>query len=206
MINPEKITNFQNTLAGQEEFLLFAICVAGKNAKQQAKKLQLFLDSLPKAKTPFERIRRAGSVRPYLELARMGQYTRISRAFESIANSGLDLAKATTAELERVPGVGLKTSRFFVLHSRPAARVACLDTHILRYMREKLQIPTPKSTPTSTQTYRLLEAQFLAHCDDIERDVAEYDLEIWNTYASHGPRDLSTSSVVKSESQRSIMS
>jgi hypothetical protein len=184
MVDPVQITVFDRTRAGQEEFMLFTICVAAKDAKQQARKLEEFLRLLPPGDTPFERIRRAGDVRSALEQVRMGQYTRIAKAFQALASSGVDLETVTTEELERTPGVGLKTSRFFVLHSRPGARVACLDTHILRYMREELGVPAPKSTPTSPARYHELERKFLDHCDAIGREPSDLDLDIWVRYSS----------------------
>lgn len=164
--------------------MLFTICVAAKDAKQQARKLEQFLALLPPGETPFERIRAAGDIRPLLEQVRMGQYTRITKAFQALVNSGVNLDSATVEELERTPGVGLKTSRFFVLHSRAGERVACLDTHILRYMREELGVPAPKSTPTSPARYHALEKLFLAHCDDLGREPADLDLDIWVRYSS----------------------
>ena len=43
MIDPRKVTKFDRTLEELEEFMLFAIVVAGKNAFQQARKLEQFL-------------------------------------------------------------------------------------------------------------------------------------------------------------------
>lgn len=164
--------------------MLFTICVAAKDAKQQARKLEQFLELLPPGETPFERIRAAGDIRPLLEQVRMGQYTRISKAFQALAGSGVDLESATVEELERTPGVGLKTSRFFVLHSRSGERVACLDTHILRYIREEIGVQAPRSTPTNSARYRELEQVFLDHCDALGREPSDLDLDIWVRYSS----------------------
>jgi thermostable 8-oxoguanine DNA glycosylase len=190
MINPSQITVFDNTLEGLEEFVLFAICVAGKNAKQQAIKLEKFIQLLPPGESPFARIAKAGDIRPLLEQVKMGQYTRITKAFRTLANIEIDLRTAPTDEFEKIPGVGLKTSRFFILHSRACARVACLDTHILRYLREELNVDAPKATPTNPKRYSELEAIFLQHCDVIHRIPAELDLEIWVKYSNQSKNEM----------------
>jgi thermostable 8-oxoguanine DNA glycosylase len=83
-------------------------------------------------------------------------------------------------DLEKIPGVGLKTSRFFLTHSRPNQSYAILDTHILRHMRDDLNIATPKTTPTNPKVYYALEAKLLEVVRASGKSYADYDLEVWS--------------------------
>lgn len=177
MIDPKNITDYNRTEAQLQEFLLFCIVVAGKNAAQQAVRLDKFIAGVK----PFERVRalaRYGSLEWALRLVKLGQYTRIARAFTHAAQ--LNPATCSLDQLEAISGIGPKTSRFFLLHSRPNMRYAVLDTHILKYMRKEHGIYTPKSTPTGKH-YAELERRFLAICGN--RNVADFDLEIWRKYS-----------------------
>ncbi|NBP02621.1 MAG: hypothetical protein EBU90_21370 [Proteobacteria bacterium] len=99
-----------------------------------------------------------------------------------LASRGLDLKTCSVSDLESVRGIGPKTARCFLMHSRRGARYAGLDTHALKYMREK-GIDVPKSTPTGKK-YLELEAKFLELADRSGKSVAEFDLEIWRHYSS----------------------
>ena len=103
------------------------------------------------------------------------------------------LMRSDYVDIETIPSVGKKTSRFFKLHSDPEARCVPLDTHILKFVREKHCHDTgfiPKSTPTSATKYYEIENLALTYmgnyisqsrtCDTI----AKSDLEIWSSYAS----------------------
>ena len=191
MVDPDDVTHFNRTLSELEEFFLFAYFVAGKKATVIAKKLEEFLSdpdlSMQDGNTPFERIQELASgdedaLESHLKKHGMGKYS-VSVYGISHAAYSLHLPTATLKDLESISGVGPKTARFFLMHSRPNQRLACLDTHILRYMREELDIPTPKTTP-SGKKYLELEKKWLAHCDEIKRDPAELDLEVWVKYAN----------------------
>lgn len=185
MINPFAITNFERTEHELQTFMLFCVCVAGKNAVQQAAKLEKFLDIIPGSGLPFERIMAIDDVIPYLVEVRMGQYNRIGRAFKKLSELK-QLDRVEIEHLELIKGIGPKTSRFFVLHSRPDSRVAVLDTHILRYMRETMGIAAPKSTP-GLKRYSELETQFLEYCDARGCSPATLDLEIWSGLTKSRP-------------------
>jgi thermostable 8-oxoguanine DNA glycosylase len=75
----------------------------------------------------------------------------------------------------------MKTSRCFIIHSRPNAQYAALDTHILKHMRS-LGYDTPKSTPSKKQ-YLHLEKEFLKLAKKADMSPANYDLMIWNKYS-----------------------
>jgi hypothetical protein len=192
MIDPSKVTNFNRTASELEEFLLFTIVVAGKPAYQQAEKLDKFLEHKGEG-TPFEYIRwldawgTSGYIEKMLRQVKMGQYQRISSAFRGVSDffrSDSDnirfhpLATVPVRILESVKGIGMKTSRFFVMHTRPTSEYACLDTHILQWLGNKGH-NVPKTTP-SGQKYLELEKVFLDYAKEMSMMPAALDLQIWN--------------------------
>ena len=187
-INPKKITDFNRTKADLELFAIFAVCVAGKKAQQTADKVNdHFRDTETPTKrlTPFETIKSLVKIRvfgAYLQMAKFGQYKRIYRALRDLAESGIDLKTCTVEDLEAIHGIGPKTSRFIIMHSRPNQRLATLDTHILRWMRDQ-GIETPKATPQSRKLYQKLEQKFLTLCDKCAILPSQLDLKIWKQYS-----------------------
>lgn len=180
MIDPKQVTNFHRSTAELEEFLLFAILVAGKKSEQMAPKLEAFLKD--GTGTPLEHIRRLGpKLEEQLRLIRMGQYGRIAQSFRSLAESELDLSTCAVEDLEAIPGIGPKTARFFLLHTRKDVDVAALDTHILKFLRS-LGHPAPKKTPRGAK-YRRLEKIFIDVAKSRNTTVAQLDLEVWTSYA-----------------------
>jgi thermostable 8-oxoguanine DNA glycosylase len=189
MINPTEITNYNRTENELEEFLLFAILVAGKTAKTQAKKLEGFLADRPKNKignpcSPFEYInylRMTHSLTTQMMKHKLGQYKRLYRAFSGILRFEGWLDEVSVEDLESVNGIGSKTARFFVLHSRPNTRVAVLDTHILKYLKENGH-NVPKTTP-SKKKYTEIEKLFISIADSLSIGIAELDLAIWKRFS-----------------------
>ena len=192
MITPTNITNYNRTQSELEEFLMFAILVAGKTAKTQAEKLDWFLKTARIIKvSPFKWLRylidyedellKASHLSERLKTYKLGQYNRIEKAFRGILQFEGRLDAVTLEELESIEGIGPKTARFFLLHSRPDQKVAALDTHILKFMAEK-GYKVPKSTP-SKKKYGQIEKDFLTECEKAGKDVADMDLEIWKTYS-----------------------
>jgi len=189
MIDPTKVTNFNRNQEEMEEFLLFCIIVAGKNAFQQAKKLDEFLKKLDTHKTPFSRILNIdfnGHLEETLRSVKMGQYHRISTAFRGVSaflyqppkDYSYVLKNVDVKYLECIKGIGMKTARFFLMHTRPNQQFACLDTHILKWLGERGH-DVPKQTPNG-QKYLWLEQAFLAYCREMQMTPAELDLKIWN--------------------------
>jgi thermostable 8-oxoguanine DNA glycosylase len=190
MIDPSNVTNFNRTASELEEFLLFTIVVAGKSAYQQAEKLDDFLKGWRYSYTPFGAIRKMdmwGSLEFFLKQVKMGQYQRISSAFRGVADFFQyhsdnirfhPLATVPVRILESVKGIGMKTSRFFVMHTRPTSEYACLDTHILQWLGNKGH-NVPKTTP-SGQKYLELEKVFLDYANRMGMLPATLDLQIWN--------------------------
>lgn len=182
LIDSHNITNYCRTDAELELFWLFGVLVAGKNSEVQAKKLAAFLHNPITELSPFEYISHmitCGYLREQMEEHKLGQYNRIEQCFyESIY---LNLRNCTVEELEAIHGVGPKTARFFLLHTRKNEHYAVLDTHILRWMREELLVPTPKNTP-SGKRYFELEQIYLHYCNCNDHDPAALDLIIWSKY------------------------
>jgi len=184
MIDPSKITNYNRTEEELEEFLLFTIMVAGKSAIQTAKKLNEFLYFADNKKSPLDTIidRDNRSCLLYaMRMCKLGQYDRLEKAFKGIIQFKNRLKSVTIDELESVAGIGSKTSRFFILHSRPNQQIAVLDTHILKYMASK-GYRVPKSTPPKNK-YSAIEEQFIQLAKDNNMSVADFDLQVWRSYS-----------------------
>jgi len=184
MVDLTKVTNFQRTLFELQEFWLVAICVAGKNGPKQAKKVHDFLDGQA-GNTPFAKVRKmidGDKLLKRLKFVKMGQYNRIERAFRESLD--LDLEKCTLDDLTRIKGVGNKTSRFYLLHSRPDCEYVVLDTHMLRFLREICGLKNiPKSTPSNPEQYTAIERMAREAINDkFPNDtLADADLKIWLT-------------------------
>lgn len=203
MITPTTITNYNRTEEELEEFLMFAILVAGKGAEQQAKKLDAFLDTImsmgmgAEDYTPFDGLGYSISLEEFfkdyhkkeinlldrqMKMHKLGQYNRVGHAFKEILKFKGKLKKVTIEELESVNGIGSKTARFFILHSRPDAKVAVLDTHILKWLSEK-GYKVPKATPAKKK-YAEIEKLFLTEAINHQMTPADLDLSIWKSYAT----------------------
>lgn len=173
-----------------QEFALFAISVPGHNADATARCLDraLKLMGWPGIHTsPFRAVMHYSEqhLAMLLQEGGVGRYNAIARTMQELASSGLNLATCTREELESIYGIGPKTSRFFIMYSRPeeADNYAVLDVHILRWMRENLGIDTPKNTPTSHKRYAQLEQQFLSAARERGLSSRDLDTVIWQMNA-----------------------
>lgn len=198
MIDPSKITKFDCNDYELQEVLLFWVCAAGKNAKNAARGLEAVLQLLitKRWNTPFEAIRtlKGRSSVQLSEILRtngIGCYNHKAKTFWQLANSNLDLRTCTVADLEEIHGIGPKTARCFIIHSRANAECAGLDTHILHYMRD-LGYDVPKTTPTGKR-YLAIESEFLKLAKRSGLSVAEFDLLIWNVYSGKNKSAEATS-------------
>ena len=196
LIDPKKITNFTRTTAELQSFFLFGLFCAGKNSDYAAKCLAKLLNTI-EGETPFEVLKNLGEVGIYNALlaSRIGQYNRLTKAVMSAVN--LDLATCTLEELMNVHGVGQKTARFFLLHTRPDCQCAVLDTHILKWLRDN-QVDAPQNTPTSVKQYLALEKQFLflARENFPFMSIADIDLTLWMKYSGRLEDDKSVPKLI----------
>jgi len=166
----------------REWFVLFAICVAGKSAKQTQDKLNQYLAGV--TLSPFDIVRtdiKLEWLESLLRDCKMGQYKRIVKAFKQVVklNVKTDL---TVEKLEAIPGIGPKTARFIVLYTDPDANCVPLDTHILKFLRE-CGYRAPKSTPPKGNVYKWLEAKFQIEAAKRDKTVRQLDTEVWQSYA-----------------------
>jgi hypothetical protein len=192
MIDPSNVTDTARSTPGLEEFLLFCIVVAGKNADQQAAKLEGFL----RGRSPFAYIRQCagdGSLGWRLREVRLGKYSLLGRSFRQLSGSGVDLRSCTWRELTGFPGIGIKTAKFFVLHSRTGEMHGVLDTHVLSWMREHLSAagrrapPVPRHSPQDPASYGFWETVYFGMVSARHQDCsaprhvdwARFDLDLW---------------------------
>jgi endonuclease III len=174
-IEPTKITNFNRTDAELQSFWIFGCVVAGKNSDQAARVLARLLTRCQT--TPFEYFRDLGEIgiRNALVAARSGNYTRITRFI--VESLDLDLRTASLERLLAINGIGPKTARFFLLHTRPNLEVAVLDVHILKYLMDCGVDDVPAKTPSNPEQYRILEQGFLyfVKCEFPFMSIADID-------------------------------
>lgn len=196
MIDPTKITNFNRSDEELEELLLFCIAVAGKNATVTSRNLDKLLDYARNYVdgSPFFLIKYLNSKYNLSNLIKtfgFGCQSVKSKGFIQAANSGLNLRICTVDDLEKIHGIGMKTSRFFILHSRKNANVACLDTHILQWLSRHSGFNVPKQTPTR-KMYLQLEKVFLKVSNVLNIDPSDLDLKIWNASRGSDEKSLVT--------------
>jgi len=208
MINPNQIIDYNRTDVELEELVLFLIAVAGKNADTTSKNLAKFLkaQSYPNYyNSPFEFIRniqtekgavlkadkkgqltesRYSNLAERLNAWGFGCQTRLARAFTEVANSGLNLRTCSLEDLMKIHGIGRKSASCFLAWTRKGVKVAMLDTHLLKFIRDTLGYSdAPKSTP-SGKKYDFYEKIYLDYCASQKLDPTKYDLEIWRSYAN----------------------
>ena len=182
MINPSEPTNFNRRQSELEEWILFCVIVAGKNAYQQAKKLEEFLN-LVDGTGPFDKIYTmfcTGTLKENLQKVKMGQYNRIECAFSYLCH--MDVYDLSIERLERIKGIGPKTARFYWMNCVPNQRYAILDTHILKWLTTQ-GYDVPKSTPSKSK-YLKIEQIFLDEAKRRNKTPIELDLEIWLSYSN----------------------
>ena len=191
-INPREITDYNRTDAELEFFLLFCIVVAGKKSDIQARKLAEWYDDRVYHKdTPFEYIERLdadGELRSSLEKVRMGQYNRLVNSFQDAIGIGgrgrMNLSKCSLQDLCLIRGVKLKTSNFFLTHSREDYNVPVLDTHVLKFLKAEGIKNVPKSTPQDEKLYNSLAKQFTTIAKRRRMSVADLDLQVWKQFST----------------------
>lgn len=188
MINPAEVTNYNRTQYELEEFILFCINVAGKKSAIEAPKLEVFIErakDITKESTPFNCIRKLiklGRLNEIMHWAKLSPYAQRYNSYVAVAKIK-DLQSVTLNRLLQVPGIGLKTARFFLSHSREDFDEPMLDTHILRFLRDQGYADAPKSTPSNENTYHYFANIFKNIARQLGKSVTDLDLEIWKQYS-----------------------
>ena len=188
MINPAEVTNYNRTQYELEEFILFCINVAGKKSAIEAPKLEVFIErakDITKETTPFNCIKKLiklGRLNEIMHWAKLSPYAQRYNSYVAVAKIK-DLQTVTLNRLLQVPGIGLKTARFFLSHSREDFDEPMLDTHILRFLRDQGYSDAPKSTPTNENTYHYFANIFKNIARQLGKTVTDLDLEIWKQYS-----------------------
>ncbi|NJO62828.1 MAG: hypothetical protein HC836_32775 [Richelia sp. RM2_1_2] len=152
-------------------------------AKVTARALATLLQ--PTSLSPFNYIRfllQNGGLEGELRRARIGQYARLVRLLTEVMNRNICLRTCSVEDLESLPGIGPKTARFFILHTRLDQTYAVLDVHIMRWLNEEgYEAPV---RPRNNEEYAFWETIFLNHADNYTKlftnvKIAELDLLIW---------------------------
>jgi thermostable 8-oxoguanine DNA glycosylase len=184
MIDAFDVTNFERSQEELEEFFVFCVLVAGKTAVIQSKKQEeakeVFERKLSMTGSWFELLKASSEqlICEVLKEVKMGQYKRLAPCLKKA--SELNLQTCSLEELEAIPGIGMKTSRFFLLHSRKDFPAAALDTHIVSWLLEECGIAGNINTK---QGYLKLEQAFLDECIRRAVSPAELDLTVWSSRA-----------------------
>lgn len=186
MIKPEQITNYNLTNAELEVTILFWICAAGKNGTTAARLLDKFLNKYQAEFLGAFNIIRTLNIEELsdaLKTSGIGCYTHKARTIHELACKDINLKTCTAEDLEQIYGIGMKTSRCFLMHSRKGVQLAGLDTHMLKNLRANGVKNVPKSTPSSKKQYKRLEQEVLRLSKEAGMVPAQYDLSVWNKYA-----------------------
>jgi hypothetical protein len=184
MIHPTSITQFNRSNRELEAFWLFSMFVAGKNSDFAAAKVHAVMNKFGPEAEPITHMRllTEQGIEDLLRSCRVGQYGRLTKAI--LGTMKVDLRTATLAELMAIHGVGPKTARFFLVHSRENCQHAVLDVHILHFLRDNGFPTAPKQTP-SDKLYLFWEKVFLDFCDINYHGtpIPIIDLDIWTKYS-----------------------
>lgn len=203
MIDPNHITNYQLSNKQLQQQIIFWLLVAGKTANTISKRMKPIFQDLekvwkkehgappPGTLLPFDLIselhkgrRNTNWLARLLKRNGVGCHSVKAKGLVQLANKKPDLRTCNLKELEEIKGIGKKTSRCFLLHTRPNAQCSGLDTHILSCLNE-LGYDVPKSSPGSEKKYREVEQIFLDLARKANKTPAKLDLIIWRVYSSH---------------------
>jgi endonuclease III len=174
MTDPQDIIKFDRTDEQLEHLALFLIAVAGKNADTTVKCLNKFMGNSVK---PFAVVRHRddeNTLNTHIKNCGFGCHTRLTKAFADIAKAGLNLKTCSREDLLKIHGIGMKSANCFLSWTRKGTKLAMLDTHLMKFIRNDLgYVDAPKSTPSSKKQYEKWEKIFLDHCKEKKVDPHE---------------------------------
>lgn len=194
MVDLSKEIDYERTDYALEEFMLFCIMVPGKKATTTVKILDSILTKMhedvdkDRNLLPFDLIRTWFRDNPnihfetFLKFRGVGCHSHRAKAIRSLVASNIDLRSCSISDLEALYGVGQKTSRFFLMCTRPNVKAAILDRHILRYLAKR-GFNVPDNTPTSKPEYLRIERIFLQEAERNNVDPMQFDFGIWKKAA-----------------------
>lgn len=174
------------TTAELEYRIVYSIVVAGKSASFAEAALDRLFCLRKIGESPFAYLRAlvaTGTLEKALRLSRTGNYSKIERALRALVSAEIDLHTCSPEQLEEIHGIGPKTSRFFIIWTRPDADFAALDTHVLKWLRF-IGHDAPKSTPTQGKRYAELQRIFLTEARARGMTARALDAEIWDWCSS----------------------
>jgi hypothetical protein len=182
-IDPGNITDFNRGTNQLQAFWLFCMFVTGKNSDYASRCLSRLLHAAKLGEEPpFPYFRSIGEtgVHNALVASKVGQYGRLTKGI--MQSLDLDLANGELDDFRAIHGVGNKTARFFLLHTREGCEYAVLDTHILAWLRDREIPDVPDSTPTNDAEYKRLERAFryLSRLAYPGLSDSQIDLLIWS--------------------------
>lgn len=212
--DPFDPTKFCRLPVELEDFLVFGVMVAGKPARSTINKQARLYEQLVERYRDlalynnmshliakgidhgwramlklFFNLREHFQVDQSLHIARTGKYETMLHFFQDFVRRDLDLERCSLNDLTRLYGVGPKTARFFLLHSRVNQRLAVLDRHVMTWLAEVVDGPVPRGTPSTLSSYAYWEQVWLEKTDEMFPGIPKcrIDYEIWA--ASQGDRD-----------------
>lgn len=181
------------TLMSEQEMqlkLLFSVIVAGKNAKFAMNVLRNLFSKYDDDILPFDLIKqwtKEGKLESHIRSSRSGNYNKMIRCFPLLTK--LNPRTASLEELEQIPGIGPKTSRFYHLWIGKKTVCAALDVHALRFLRDLGYKNVPKSTP-SGRRYMELEQALLSEAVKRNMTPNQLDADVWTAYSSKNQKQI----------------
>lgn len=185
-INPKEITDLNRTTAQKEKFLLFCVLCAGKSSDVMAEKLEQLLEPVNSSGPRFElkatpldyliNLLRSGRLREVLEKHKIGKYDLLTKFVEKVKD--WDTTEWSRKALVTIPGISYKTASLYRMHCF-GDKIACLDTHVLRWLRTEGFKGVPKASPSNWDIYRHWENVFLGECYKREVEPNHFDLDLW---------------------------
>lgn len=185
MIDAANITNYNLFDNELEARIIFWVLAAGKNGTRAATITNSMISNwnlLLGISKPFKYLKHM-SLEETIDMCKRygtGCQSIKGRTLYELARSNLNLRTCTAEDLEKIYGIGMKTARCFIIHSRENAPYAGLDTHMLKHLAS-LGYSVPKSTP-SKKLYLTLEQIVIKLAAERKMTPAEYDLMVWNKY------------------------
>lgn len=163
--------------------LIYSVVVAGKSATFADGAMARLFDN---ATSPLSQMANwlPDEFESRCRLARTGNYSKLVQFLKQFCIAEISLTTCNAEELEKLHGVGPKTSRFFLLWTRNDANHAALDVHILRWL-SNLGYKVPTATPQSGTRYAVIEQHFLHEAKKRNVTPRILDHAVWVEGAKH---------------------